>query len=106
MHDAHTQKALACTVFYEVSESWLGLRYRHAVQVNFSLYAVTAARQLAHRAAADGRPLKVHSIGVVTLHRIDVGLETLTERLLLVGPRKMRSWRWLFFRRCYPLSRA
>lgn len=106
MHDAHTQKALACTVFDKVSESWLGLRNCHTVQVNFRLHAVTAAGQFAHRAAADRRPLKVHSIGVVTLHGIDVAFETLTERLLLIGPCKMRFWRWLFLGLRYTLSRA
>jgi len=95
MDDADAKQALLRTMVDKIREPRFGLGNRHAVQIDLGLNTEPTARKFAHCAAADRLPMKVHAVGITVLHRIDVGLETLTEGLFLIGTCKPRSRSWL-----------
>lgn len=90
MHDANTALSVASRALYEISESRFGFRDGHAVQVDFGLHAEIAARELPHRAPANGCTLKSYAVRIAEFHRVQIVLQALVERSFLVFARKPR----------------
>ena len=97
MYDAYAEHALPRAIVDEIGEPGLGFGHGHAVKVDFGLHTETAAGEFSHRALANMLAVKAHAVRIVTLYRVDISLEALAQRLLLIGSSEARFRGWLLF---------
>ena len=88
MDYSHAGLAAAGAVFDKVGQSWLCLGNGHAVQVDFCLHRIFAARELAQGAFADRLAVVTHGFATACLDVIDIGLKACTQRRRFVRTRK------------------